>query len=314
MDPFTMLMMMGKLGGFATDAAASVVSAGASAIGTGAFATGKKIIQVSASAGKTVSKIGFTFIKGGITAVRDVGEERTINDKSNIKTEKLSKKMGIVDNGLSIPFSFSENQFKKINQEIKDDLKIIKGQNELLFLSNSIRYFVESHMGRTGIDRGISYALQYDMKAVTNHLRDNPGLRFPGYLLHQCTSLAETIKDMNLFYDAILHNGHVKEWTFDTAKAEIEMMFGTEDDRKKFIQGYIPFELQIPVKRDIITQIQKNKSWKDVFSGDEQEINDEAHDTLFIVANELIANENLEYEISKMLEIVPEKKLFIEAP
>lgn len=313
MIPLSALMLLGKVGGLATDVAMSAASAGASAIGSGALTGGKKIIEVGLAAGKTASKIAFTFVSGGIAAVREDGQEKA--PKGEVKTTKLSKNMDIIDNGLSIPFSFSENQFKKINQEIKDDLTIIKGQNELLFLSHSIRYFVESHIGRTGIDRGISYALQYDMKAVSNHLKENSGLRFPGYLLHQCTSLAETIKEMNLFYDAILHNGQVREWSIDSAKEEIEMVFGPHSNQR-IIQGYIPYEYQIPIKRDIITDLQNKKSWewKNLFAGEEHEINDEAHDTLFIVANELIANENLEYEISKKVKTESEKRLLIEAP
>ncbi|NEX23508.1 hypothetical protein G3480_25045 [Thiorhodococcus mannitoliphagus] len=271
---------------------------------------GKKLIKASIFAGKVASRLTFTFIKGGVEALRDAeGSKGT-----GAKIETLSSPLSIVDNGLSVPASFVESQMIKIQTEITDDLTILKGQNEILFLSNSIRYFVESHIGRTGIDRGISHALQYDMKAVTNYLKDNSGIRFPGYLLHQSTSLCNTIKEMNIFYDAILHGGHVKDWTEEEVQAELQKFFGVEGN-KKYIQNYMPFELQIPIKRRLITEAESKKSkFGALFSSTMEEVNDAAHDALFVLANELVANENLEYEVTKKLEREPNREIFIEAP
>ena len=181
MIPMPVLVAIMKSAGAVTDVAVSAASAGASAIAGIAGVAGKKLIKAGITAGKKASKLTFTFIQGGLDALSnaETGETR------NLKVEHLSKPLNIIENGLSVPVSFAENQIIRIQTEITDDLTILKGQNEILFLSNSIRYFVESHMGRTGIDRGISYALQYDMKAVTNYLKNNTGLRFPGYLLHQ---------------------------------------------------------------------------------------------------------------------------------
>ncbi|MEO5330010.1 MAG: hypothetical protein H7829_17405 [Magnetococcus sp. THC-1_WYH] len=305
MIPLSALMMLGKIGGLTANAALAGTSSVAA--GDSVLAAGKKVIKVSLAAGKTASKIALTFIQGGVSAV---------TNKNPKHVEKLSKNIGIVDNELSIPMSFIENQFRKIDHEIKGDLSIIKGQNELLFLSNSIKYFVESHIGRTGLDRGISYALQYDMKAATNHIKENTSLRFPGYLLHQCTCLAETLKELNLFYDAVLNNGHVKDWTVLSAKQELERAFGL-DGKEKIIQGYIPFAYRLPAKREIREETKSKRStWniKKLFDSGLEDINDAAHDTLFILENELIANENLEYEISQRLEREPEKMLLVESP
>lgn len=53
----------------------------------------------------------------------------------------------------------------------------------MMFLTNSINYFVKSHKNRTGIDRSITYALQkMILKLLWNILKNL--IRFPGYLLH----------------------------------------------------------------------------------------------------------------------------------
>ena len=310
MIPMPVLYAIMKGAGAATDAALSVASAGAAAVGGVVGVVGNRLIKAGISAGKTASRVSFTFIQGGMEALKN--QDGSANE--NVKVEKLSKPLSIVENGLSVPASFTENQILKMQTEITDDLTIIKGQNEIHFLSNSIRYFVESHMGRTGIDRGISYALQYDMKAVTNYLKSNSGLRFPGYLLHQSTCLCKTIKEMNIFYDAILRGGHVKDWTEDEVQSELQKFFGIERNQK-YIQNYMPFELQIPVKRRLVADaVAKKSAFEALFSSSVEEVNDVAHDALFALANELVANENLEYEVLKKLEREPDQQLFIEAP
>jgi len=293
MDPVTIGMMAAK----ATGVAANVV-------GT----VGKKVIEVGLPLVKQAGSISLRFVEGGIDAVKS-------NEPTSIK---LTKNLNIIDNGLSVPLTFGDNQVKKINQEIREDLNIIKGQNEILFLSNSIKYFVDSHTMRTGIDRGISYALQYDIKAVINHIKKNEGLRFPGYLLHQCTCLAETVKEYNIFYDSVLNHGLVHEWTLEEASDTLERRFGVEEN-KSVVRSYIPFEYQIPWKRNkLLSKIEEEKkssTWKKMFeSEDLKEINDEAHDALFILSNELCANESLEYAISQRIEALPKKHLLIQSP
>ena len=130
-------------------------------VGSGGAEIVSKVIEVGVPLVKKAGAISFKFIEGGVNAVIDDSHQQV----------KLTKRLGIIDNDLRLPLTFSVNQVRKMNQEIKKDLDIIKGQNDILFLSNSINYFIESHMLRTGIDRGISYALQYDVHAVTNHIK-----------------------------------------------------------------------------------------------------------------------------------------------
>jgi hypothetical protein len=270
-----------------------------------------KVIEVAIplvkGAVKEAGAISFKFIEGGINAVKDDGHEEV----------KLTKSLDIIDNDLRVPLTFSTNQFRKMNQEIKKDLDVIKGQNDILFLSNSINYFIESHMLRTGIDRGISYALQYDVHAVTNHIKKNQSLRFPGYLLHQCTALAETIKEYNLFYDSLLNNGLVREWSYDEAVEELEKTFGVHGS-ENVVKSYIPFDHQIPWKRGKASSqsdSNKNRAWINLFdSGGLEDVTDEAHDLLLVLLNELAANESLEYALSKRLETLPDKRLIIISP
>lgn len=309
MLPLPVLLGLMHSSGSAVDAAISAASAAGAVVGGVAGTVGKRIIKASVSAGKNASKTTFTFINGGISAVKAANSESL-----NPKIERLSRPLDIIENSLSIPASFVMNQEIRLSSEVAETLSIIRGQNEINFLSNSIRYFIESHVGRTGIDRGISYALQYDMKAVTSHLKSNSGLRFPGYLLHQCTCLFHTIKEMNIFYDAILHGGNVREWTEDEVQREMKMLFGLNRD-KKYIQGYIPFDLQIPVKRKLAAEEKERRSrLQSLFSSDIGDINDAAHDALFMLESELIANENLEYEVTKKISREPEQMLLIESP
>ena len=178
---------------------------------------GKKFIEVSIPVVKKASMISLQFLQGGLDAV--------MNNNSTTDKLTLSNKLNIIDNGLSIPLSFSENQIKLFHNTTTNDLNTIKGQNEIMFLSNSISYFIDSHSARTGLDRGISYALQYDITAVRNHLNKSRDLRFPGYLLHQCSSLAETIKELNVFYMSILSNGKVPSFLHEDVKEEMSAFF-----------------------------------------------------------------------------------------
>ncbi len=119
-----------------------------------------------------------------------------------------------------------------------------------------------------------------------------------------------------MFYDSILHGGHVKHWSAEEADEELRKFFGVESNQK-YIQNYIPFELQIPIKRNVIIELEKKKSKRDfgaLFKSQAADINEAAHDALFVLESELAANENLEYEVSKRLEREPGKELFIEAP
>ena len=154
----------------------------------------KKIIEIALPKVQMASEIAIQFLAIDVTG----GEKST--------EISLSKNLPILDSGLNLPLSYQRNQSVKFKNQISADLDVIKGQNEILFLSNSINYFIESHKSITGIDRGISYALQYDIQAVCNHLKKNPDIRFPGYLLHQLVGLTNTIEELNIFYNSILHD------------------------------------------------------------------------------------------------------------
>jgi len=272
---------------------------------------GKKVMEVAIPVVKKASQITINFLATSIG-----GESPSTN-----KMIQLSRPLDIVENWLSLPLSYQENQYKTINQKITDDLDIIKGQNEILFLSNSIHYFLESHKTRTGIDRGISYALQYDITAVCNYLKKRKELRFPGYLLHQLTSLAETIKDLNVFYTSILHDGHVPIFDEQEIKEELLKGFGI-DKRKGDIGMYIPYEMKMRVLRECSPTIEDKQKGGSLISAfkdrvltkeAEEEVNDIAHDALFILKEELVSNEELEYQIVKKLKILPDNKLTVQS-
>jgi len=262
---------------------------------------GKKIAsKISPSMVRQGSRLVFNFMKDG--------SNHGMADSS--KRITLSRKMDVVENNLNIPRNYIENQIIRISQDITDDLSIIKGQNEILFLSNSIDYFLKGHADRTGIDKAISYSLLYDIAAVINHIRNNQSLRFPGYMLHQCTALAETIKEYNLFYDSILSDGHVREWTQESVVEEMERKYGPHGEGNP-VAPYMPYEFQMNWVRGAK---QKNTSkWpiKIPFFGSSDEILDEAHDSLMILSKELIANEALEHRIIEKLNHLPERKILI---
>lgn len=268
---------------------------------TAAIYGGKKIIsKVSPSMMKEGSRLVFNFVK-----------DATNNGVSDAtKKITLSRKMDVVENDLSVPRNYVEKQILRFTQDITDDLSIIKGQNEILFLSNSIDYFLKGHTDRTGIDKGISYALQYDIAAVINHIRNNQSLRFPGYMLHQCTALAATIKEYNLFYDSILNDGHVRDWTQESVMDEMDRKYGPHGEGNP-VAPYMPYEFQLNWIRG---RKQKSTSkWpiKLPFFGSSEEILDEAHDSLMILSKELIASEALEHRIIEKLSHLPERKLTI---
>ncbi len=282
---------------------------GKTAFGKNIVRQGQKVMEVAIPLTKKASQVAINFL------ATNIGGE-----PFSSKIIQLSQPLDIVENGLSLPLSYQENQFKTISQKITDDLDIIKGQNEILFLSNSIHYFLESHKMRTGIDRGISYALQYDIAAVCNCLKKRKELRFPGYLLHQFTCLGETIKDLNIFYTSILHDGHVPVFDEQEMKEELLKGFGV-DKRKGDIGMYLPYEIKMRILRDIAPSIEDKKgssllsTFKDLVltKQAEEEVNDIAHDALFILKEELVSNEELEYQIVKKLKLLPENKIIIQS-
>lgn len=270
--------------------------------------TGKKCIEVAMPVIKQGSLICFKFIQGGIEAAH--GEKI-----------KLSKPLDIVAHDLSIPASFSGNQLIPFKNKVANDLFVIKGQNEMIFLSNSISYFIDSHKNRTGLDRSISYALQYDINAVRGHLKSNREIRFPGYLLHQCVSLAETIKELNILYVSILDGGKVPAYPEKSVREELTRRFGAKQDKPKLI-SYIPYDLQLPVLKELADNNKKNKTLVggviDKVTGKKEEIDideieDKAHEALFVLCEELIANEELECKIEEKLKNISDKKLVIES-
>lgn len=292
----------------ATMASKGLFSVGGSAIDLAATA-GKKFIEIAIPAAKKASLISVSFVQGGISEVRNMDAEKN--------TIKLSKEVKIIDDGLSIPLSFSENQMKNFESKVTHDLNVIKGQNEIIFLSNSISYFIESHAVRTGLDRSISYALQYDIAAVRSHLNANRDIRFPGYLLHQCSSLAETIKELNIFYASVLSHGVVPDFTEDFVSSELSRRFGAAQ-RKGDLRSYIPYELQLPFLREIATEKKKGMTVFDKFFRDNKdlnisEINDFAHESLFLLSEELIANEELEFKLNQKVSACPDNKIVVES-
>lgn len=285
-----------------------------------AIPVGKKLIEVSIPVVKQASLICFRFVQGGIDGVLN-GPEKSPSQSVPVEKIKLSKPLDIVSHDLSIPSSFSENQLIPFKNKVANDISVIKGQNEMIFLSNSISYFIDSHKNRTGLDRSISYALQYDINAVREHLKNNREIRFPGYLLHQCVSLAETIKELNILYVSIIDSGKVPTYSKKSVREELTRRFGANQAKPKMI-SYIPYDLQLPVLSDLADDIKKNKTiygdLKNKVIGKKEEINieeidDKAHEALFVLCEELIANEELELKIAERLKDVDAKRLVIES-
>jgi hypothetical protein len=132
-------------------------------------------------------------------------------------------------------------------------------------LSNSIGYFIDSHKYRVGIDHRISYALQYDLKSVFNHLKENKSLRFPGYLQHQVASLCRSIRDLNIFYSAILYDGHVSSLTEEEISADFSKEY-VVDNRKSEIGHYIPHDIKLKVERKRGTDSERRGKKSTIFT------------------------------------------------
>lgn len=256
----------------------------------------KKIVEIALPKIHMASEIAIQFLSTDLT-------------ESEKTTEiQLSKNLPILDNGLNLPLSYQRNQSVKFKNKISSDLDVIKGQNEILFLSNSINYFIDSHRGITGIDRGISYALQYDIQAVCNHLKKNPEIRFPGYLLHQLLGLTNTLEEMNIFYNSILHDGRVySREDKDYYKNLFEETYGIENKQQ---QGdYIPHAFMLEWQREKLLKLETSKatsifdSVKGLVTKEQQQmLNDEAHDALYLLRLELESNELLEKKIKRKLQ------------
>ncbi|MBO1518097.1 hypothetical protein [Oceanisphaera pacifica] len=275
---------------------------------------GRKIIEVSLPFIKNASEVTVEFLS------TDVGKEIF----GDVKGIKLSKKLDILERGLSLPSSYDNNQNTSIKQRISDGFDITKGQNEILFLSNSINYFIDSHKFRVGIDRNISHALQYDVIAVSKYLEKRSDIRFPGYLLHQLQSLSSTISELNVFYASVCRDGYVPDFNEDELLAEMSETVGVEGVSNVNI-GYYPCGMILDARRRLIqsTSTQSKQSSGGLFSVSnvkkafdreaEVEISNGVHDALIILKDELIFNEKLEKEIVKKLKVLPDNKLMIES-
>lgn len=275
---------------------------------------GKKLIEVCLVKLQESPKISMAFV-----------DESNRTGPGINKEIQLTQPLPIVENYLSLPLSYQENQVIAIIEKISDDLDIIKGQNEILFLSNSINYFIDSHKYRVGIDHRISYALQYDLKSVFNHLKDNKSLRFPGYLQHQVSSLCRSIRDLNIFYSSILYDGHVPNLTEEEIYADCSKEFGV-DNRKSEIGNYIPHDIRLKVERKrevdsekkgikgtIFTTV-KDHLFRDDSSGSASVIASDpgsAIETIYLLKEELVSNQALEDQIAKRVSLLPHKKLYI---
>lgn len=255
----------------------------------------RQVVEVALPIAQTASEIAIKFLATDLTS-GDKGTEI-----------QLSKNLAILDNGLNLPLSYQRNQSVKFKNKISADLDVIKGQNEILFLSNSINYFIDSHKSVTGIDRGISYALQYDIQAVCNHLKSNPDIRFPGYLLHQLIGLTNTLEELNIFYNSILHDGKV--YSRDDKDHYKEIFQETIGIDNKQQQGeYIPQAFLLEWQREQLLKVEIPKSIsifesvKGLVSKEQQQaLNDEAHDALYLLKAELESNESLEKKIKRKI-------------
>ncbi|MBR9856368.1 MAG: hypothetical protein GYB38_01530 [Gammaproteobacteria bacterium] len=268
---------------------------------------GKRVVEVSLPYIKDASELAIDFLS------TDVGKE-LFGDVKNIK---LSKKLDVVDRGLSLPSSYDKNQSASIKQKITDGFEITKGQSEILFLSNSINYFIDSHKFRVGIDRNISYALQYDVNAVTEYLKKRSDIRFPGYLLHQLQSLSSTIRELNIFYASLCNDGYVSDYNEEDLLAKLNKKYGAEGKASESI-GYYPCDMMLYAKRCLGDSVNQNKPSPSgrFFAGkifDKGEVASGVHDALEILNDELIFNEKLESNIVEKLKIFPNNKLLIES-
>lgn len=282
--------------------------AGKTEVGKKFLDKGKRIIEVSLPMVQKASNITIDFLS------TDLGKELF----SGVREIKLSKSLGIVERGLSLPASYYENQNASINQDINKGFDIVRGQNEILFLSNSISYFVESHKPKVGIDRNISHALQYDVIAVCSYLEKRNDIRFPGYLLHQIQSLSSTIRELNIFYDSICKDGYVPDFNKEDLVVAMKETVGVEG-RSEEHSDYYPWDIKIDAMREVNKERGKASSDSRLFirkffdRDNEMLVSNGVHDALVILKEELISNETLENKIIKKLNILPDKKLMIES-
>lgn len=275
---------------------------------------GKKLIEACLDSFQGKPRISMSFV-----------DASNHNEPGINKEIQLTQPLSIVDNYLSLPLSYQENQILAVIQKISDDLDIIKGQNDILFLSNSIGYFIDSHRYRVGIDHRISYALQYDLKSVFNHLNENKSLRFPGYLQHQVSSLCRCVRDLNIFYSSILFDGHVPSLTEEEIFADFSKEYGV-DNRKSEIGNYIPHDIKLRVERNrgadserkgkkitILSSVKDHLFWDDP-SGSVSVMASEpgsAIEAIYLLKEELVSNQALEDQIAKRIDLLPHKKLYI---
>ncbi|MBF0633009.1 MAG: hypothetical protein HQL89_18775 [Magnetococcales bacterium] len=309
-----------------------------------AIGAAKKVIEIGLPVVKGAARIGFRFLQGGVHAVVNDGEPTESSPDAKreqaLMSLKISQRLEAIENGLSVQACFSKNQFWALREEIKEQLNVLKGQNEVNFLSQSIQYFINSHQGRAGVDRSVSYALQYDINSVIDHIKRESDVRLPGYLIHQCASLAATVKDMNIFYSTVLRNGRVKFVDYSDVKGELDQCVGTDGRRKKF-SGYIPFEHKLRYVREKEDSVEARSSssfplttisdrmnafWKGNSSKESERKNDSwefvaelakssnpNNEVLYILREELMDNEELEMEIAGMIETMPERRILIES-
>lgn len=273
-------------------------------VGKGVISTAGKIIEISLPIVKQAGKISLKFIEGGVNAVREDGAKKI----------ELSQKLSLFDNNLNLQSTFDEKQISSFNEKINYNLEIIKGQNEMLFLSNSIKYFVDSHKNRTGIDRSIAYALQNDVDAVLEYIKDEK-VRFPGYLLHQCVSLSNTIEEYNIFYSSILNDGYVEEFTQEKADIYYSKTVGSRQTEIT-TQKYIPRRLQLDFyrRRDAENKKEEKSSLSKFipFSSEDNKKSEQITMILERLVRELESNEELEISISEKLERSPLQKIVVE--
>jgi hypothetical protein len=129
-------------------------------------------------------------------------------------------------------------------------------------------------------------------------------------MLHQCTALGNTIREYNLFYDSILNDGRVKNWSQELVSEELDKRYGPYNELNP-MAPYMPYEYQLTWARQ--NSQKKPSKWinKIPFFGSNEELMDKAHDSLVILAKELISSESLERRILDKLFHLPDNKIEI---
>ena len=96
------------------------------------------IIAAAAYGGKQLTqKITPAMLKEGYRLVFKFASDQEAIRRDGSKKIVLDRRVEILENDLSLPKNFMEKQLVRIGQDISDDLSIIKGQNEILFLSKA---------------------------------------------------------------------------------------------------------------------------------------------------------------------------------